>query len=59
MSAERNKARALELIDRGITVNVVAPAATETAMLVDPDRAVLPPETPPLGRRIRHVVNTA
>jgi 3-oxoacyl-[acyl-carrier protein] reductase len=44
---------ALELIGRGITVNVVAPAATETAMLVDPDRAVVPPETPPLGRRIR------
>jgi 3-oxoacyl-[acyl-carrier protein] reductase len=44
---------ALELIDRGITVNVVAPAATETAMLVDPDRVVVPPETPPLGRRIR------
>jgi 3-oxoacyl-[acyl-carrier protein] reductase len=47
------RAWALELIGRGITVNVVAPAATETAMLVDPDRAVLPPETPPLGRRIR------
>jgi 3-oxoacyl-[acyl-carrier protein] reductase len=44
---------ALELVGRGITVNVVAPAATETAMLVDPDRAILPPETPPLGRRIR------
>jgi NAD(P)-dependent dehydrogenase (short-subunit alcohol dehydrogenase family) len=44
---------ALELISRGITVNVVAPAATETAMLVDPDRVVVPPETPPLGRRIR------
>ena len=44
---------ALELIGRGITVNVVAPAATETAMLVDPDRAVVRPETPPLGRRIR------
>jgi len=44
---------ALELIGRGITVNVVAPAATETAMLVDPDRVIVPPETPPLGRRIR------
>ena len=44
---------ALELIGRGITVNVVAPAVTETAMLVDPDRVVVPPETPPLGRRIR------
>jgi NAD(P)-dependent dehydrogenase (short-subunit alcohol dehydrogenase family) len=47
------RAWALELIGRGITVNVVAPAATETAMLIDPGRAVVPPETPPLGRRIR------
>jgi NAD(P)-dependent dehydrogenase (short-subunit alcohol dehydrogenase family) len=47
------RAWALELIGRGITVNVVAPAATETAMLVDPDRVIVPPETPPLGRRIR------
>jgi NAD(P)-dependent dehydrogenase (short-subunit alcohol dehydrogenase family) len=44
---------AKELVARGITVNVVAPAATETAMLADPERAVVPPETPPLGRRIR------
>jgi 3-oxoacyl-[acyl-carrier protein] reductase len=47
------RAWALELIGRGITVNVVAPAATETAMLVDPDRVIVPPETPPLGRRIK------
>jgi NAD(P)-dependent dehydrogenase (short-subunit alcohol dehydrogenase family) len=47
------RAWALELVGRGITVNVVAPAATETAMLVDPDRVIVPPETPPLGRRIR------
>jgi 3-oxoacyl-[acyl-carrier protein] reductase len=47
------RAWAQELIGRGITVNVVAPAATETAMLVDPDRVIVPPETPPLGRRIR------
>ncbi len=44
---------AKELITRGITVNVVAPAATETGMLADPERAIIPPETPPLGRRIR------
>lgn len=44
---------AKELIARGITVNVVAPAATDTAMLNDPARDVLPPETPPLGRRIQ------
>ena len=44
---------AKELAPRGITVNVVAPAATETAMLTDPARSVVPPETPPMGRRIR------
>ncbi len=44
---------AKELIARGITVNVVAPAATETAMLSDPERDIIPPETPPMGRRIR------
>ena len=44
---------AKELVVRGITVNVVAPAATETGMLTDPERAIIPPETPPLGRRIR------
>jgi NAD(P)-dependent dehydrogenase (short-subunit alcohol dehydrogenase family) len=47
------RAWAKELVSRGITVNVVAPAATETAMLADPQRAIIPPETPPLGRRIR------
>jgi NAD(P)-dependent dehydrogenase (short-subunit alcohol dehydrogenase family) len=47
------RAWAKELVARGITVNVVAPAATQTAMLTDPDRAVIPPETPPFGRRIR------
>ena len=33
------RAWAKELAPRGITVNVVAPAATETAMLTDPARA--------------------
>jgi NAD(P)-dependent dehydrogenase (short-subunit alcohol dehydrogenase family) len=47
------RAWAKELVERGITVNVVAPAATETAMMVDPERAIVAPETPPLGRRIR------
>jgi NAD(P)-dependent dehydrogenase (short-subunit alcohol dehydrogenase family) len=47
------RAWAKELIGRGITVNVVAPAATETAMMADPQRAVVPPETPPIGRRIK------
>jgi 3-oxoacyl-[acyl-carrier protein] reductase len=44
---------AKELAPRGITVNVVAPAATETAMLTDPARAAIPrAEVPPMGRRI-------
>lgn len=44
---------AKELALRGITVNVVAPAATETAMLADPARASTPIELPPIGRLIR------
>lgn len=47
------RAWAKELIGRGITVNVVAPAATETAMMTDPERTIVPPETPPIGRRIK------
>jgi NAD(P)-dependent dehydrogenase (short-subunit alcohol dehydrogenase family) len=41
---------AMELAPRRITVNVVAPGPTRTAMLVDPARAATPPELPPLGR---------
>lgn len=44
---------AAELAPRGITVNVVAPAATETPMLADPARAGVPPKLPPIGRYIR------
>ena len=44
---------ALELAPRGITVNVVAPAATDTAMLTDPARAGVAPRVPPIGRYIR------
>jgi NAD(P)-dependent dehydrogenase (short-subunit alcohol dehydrogenase family) len=45
---------AKELAARGITVNVVAPASTETAMLSDPQRADTPAASlPPIGRRIR------
>ncbi|WP_315773681.1 SDR family NAD(P)-dependent oxidoreductase [Rhodococcoides kroppenstedtii] len=40
---------AMELVSRGITVNVVAPGPTDTAMLGDPSRAHTPPRTPPLG----------
>ncbi len=44
---------ALELAPRGITVNVVAPAATDTPMLRDPARADTPTRLPPIGRLIR------
>ncbi|MDA8051735.1 MAG: SDR family oxidoreductase [Rhodospirillales bacterium] len=44
---------ALELARRGITVNVIAPAATETPMLQDPARAGTAPRLPPIGRFIR------
>jgi len=43
---------AKELAPRGITVNVVSPAATETGLLDDAARAALPPELPPIGRFI-------
>src|SRR6266702_4615710 len=44
---------AIELAPRGVTVNVVAPAATETPMLKDPTRANIMPKLPPIGRFIR------
>ncbi|MBL8378727.1 MAG: SDR family oxidoreductase [Burkholderiales bacterium] len=45
---------AKELAPRGITVNVVAPGSTDTAMLQDPARASTPPAPlPPIGRRIQ------
>lgn len=44
---------ALELASRGITVNLVAPGATETPMLLDPGRAGTPPRLPPLGRYVQ------
>jgi NAD(P)-dependent dehydrogenase (short-subunit alcohol dehydrogenase family) len=44
---------AAELAPRGITVNVVAPAATDTPMLSDPARSGTPPRLPPIGRLIR------
>ena len=43
---------AKELASRGITVNVVAPAATDTAMLIDKNRSAILPEVPPIGRLI-------
>jgi 3-oxoacyl-[acyl-carrier protein] reductase len=44
---------AAEVIASGVTVNVVSPAATETAMLDDPARKSESPVLPPLGRLIR------
>ncbi len=44
---------AMELVGQGVTVNVVAPAATETPMLSDPGRASVAPRLPPIGRLIR------
>lgn len=44
---------AAEVIAAGVTVNVVSPAATQTAMLADPARQSETPHLPPLGRLIR------
>jgi 3-oxoacyl-[acyl-carrier protein] reductase len=44
---------AAEVIAEGVTVNVVSPAATQTAMLDDPARSAATPSVPPLGRLIR------
>jgi NAD(P)-dependent dehydrogenase (short-subunit alcohol dehydrogenase family) len=43
---------AAELAPRRITVNVVAPGPTRTAMLDDPNRSTTPPRLPPLGRLV-------
>jgi NAD(P)-dependent dehydrogenase (short-subunit alcohol dehydrogenase family) len=43
---------AAELVDRAITVNVVAPGPTDTPMLTDPGRQLTPPKPPPLGQYI-------
>ena len=43
---------AAEVIASGVTVNVVSPAATRTAMLDDPSRKASSPKMPPLGRLI-------
>ena len=44
---------AAEVIAAGVTVNVVSPAATDTAMLSDPARQGTPSRLPPIGRLIR------
>jgi NAD(P)-dependent dehydrogenase (short-subunit alcohol dehydrogenase family) len=43
---------AREVVAQGVTLNVVAPAATATTMLDDPARAGSSPRLPPLGRLI-------
>lgn len=43
---------AAELAGEGITVNVVSPAATQTALLQDASRASSAPKLPPIGRYI-------
>lgn len=44
---------AAEVVGQGVTVNVVSPAATDTAMLADPARRNASPVLPPIGRLIR------
>jgi NAD(P)-dependent dehydrogenase (short-subunit alcohol dehydrogenase family) len=44
---------AMELAERRVTVNVVAPGPTDTPMLSDPGRAATPPQPPALGRFVR------
>lgn len=44
---------AAETVRQGVTVNVVSPAATQTAMLDDPARQSTTPKLPPLGRLIQ------
>lgn len=41
---------AIELAPRRITVNVIAPGATDTPMLRDPARTTVTPKLPPMGR---------
>ena len=47
------KSWAAEVAPQGVTVNVVSPAATETAMLKDPNRVSATPKLPPIGRLIQ------
>ena len=44
---------AAEVVSQGVTVNVVSPAATQTAMTEDPARSAAAPVLPPIGRLIR------
>jgi len=44
---------AAEVVADGVTVNVISPAATDTPMLTDPQRAASTPRLPPIGRLIQ------
>jgi NAD(P)-dependent dehydrogenase (short-subunit alcohol dehydrogenase family) len=44
---------AIELAPRGVTINVIAPGATDTPMLNDPGRISLKPKMPPTGRFVK------
>ncbi len=44
---------AAEVVASGVTVNVVSPAATQTAMTDDPARSDVTPVLPPIGRLIQ------
>ena len=44
---------AAEVVASGVTINVVSPAATQTAMLDDPARQTASPRLPPIGRLIQ------
>ncbi len=44
---------AIELVGRGVTVNVVAPGATDTPMLTAPDRGAPAQISLPIGRLIK------
>jgi 3-oxoacyl-[acyl-carrier protein] reductase len=49
----RARSWAAEVVASGVTVNVVSPAATQTAMTDDPARQSATPVLPPIGRLIR------
>jgi NAD(P)-dependent dehydrogenase (short-subunit alcohol dehydrogenase family) len=44
---------AAEVVADGVTVNLISPAATDTPMLADPQRALSKPRVPPIGRLIQ------
>lgn len=47
------RCHAANLVSRGVTINAIAPGATDTPQLRDPVRADAPIRLPPIGRLIR------